>query len=60
MRAAAGGTPYAIGKAGARGWFHLRCIRFGLLAASHEKRTDEEIRRATVTVAEKTSRPVKV
>jgi hypothetical protein len=50
MRAAFGGMPYAIGRqmSGNGGWFYVRCIRFGLLAASHEKRPDEEIRRATV------------
>lgn len=60
MKTIVGGTPYAIGRV-FRGMFSVRCIRFGKLAASHEKYGDEEIRTVVeLSVAEKSSRPCSV
>lgn len=58
MRAATGGTPYAIGEF-SRGWFRVRCIRFGKLAASYERRYLEEIRAVKLIVSEKKAKAVK-
>ena len=58
MIALFGGRPYAIGKV-ANGRFRVRCIRFGLLASSYERRPDEEIRATEpFEVSEQVSRPV--
>jgi hypothetical protein len=54
-----GGYPYAIGSATKRG-FGVHCIRFGLLAASAERRPEEEIRAVKLDVAAKASKPVAV
>jgi hypothetical protein len=54
---ATGGIPYAIGTE-KRGVFHLRCIKFGKLAASYERRDGEHIYRAMVTLAELPSKPL--
>jgi hypothetical protein len=59
MNVAAGGVPYAIGKE-KRGLFHMRCIRFGKLAASHERRDGEQIYRAMVSLAQLPSKPLSV
>ena len=52
----AGGLPYALGTATKRG-FRVRCVRFGKLMASIERRDGEEIRAVKLIVAEKASRP---
>lgn len=58
MIASFGGRPYAIGKV-VKGRFRVRCIRFGLLACSYERRPDEEIRATyPFEVSEQVSRPV--
>jgi hypothetical protein len=44
MRVITGGTPYAIGKMTKHVGFHVRCVRFGKLAASYERREGEQIR----------------
>lgn len=60
MRVETGGTPYAVGYP-ERGFFRTRCIRFGKLAASYERRPGEEIRAVIMfRVAEKKSRPSKI
>lgn len=59
MRTATGGTPYAIGEF-SRGWFRVRCVRFGKLAASYERRYGEEIRAVKLIVADKKAKPEKV
>ena len=62
MIVAGGGTPYAIGVMLSNGWFHCRCVRFGKLAASYERRHDEEIRVADIRVAKpaKPSKPLSI
>ena len=58
MRVSTGGQPYAIGKE-EKGRFHVRCIRFGKLSASHERREGEHIYKALLMLAELPSRPEK-
>jgi hypothetical protein len=59
VRAAFGGRPYAIGYV-RQGVFRVRCIRFGMLHASFERRDDEEIRATEpFEVSETASRPAK-
>ena len=41
MRHSTGGSPYAIGEVTNGGWFRVRCILFGKLAASYEMRSGE-------------------
>jgi hypothetical protein len=52
-----GGMAFAIGVK-VRSAFRVRCVRFGLLAASHERRDGEEIRACTLLVAPDPSKPV--
>lgn len=59
MRTATGGTPYAIGEL-SNGWFHIRAVRFGKLAASYERRDGEQIRRVELIVADKKAKPERV
>lgn len=56
MRTATGGTPYAIGER-IGGWFRVRAVRFGKLAASYERRDGEEVRRVELIVSEKKAKP---
>jgi len=49
---------WAIGKRRRNG-FTVRRIVWGKLMASYERRDDEEIRAAVITVSEKISRPIK-
>jgi hypothetical protein len=60
MRSAYGGIPYALGKTTGSGAFHIRCIRFGKLGASYERRADEEIRAAKIVVSDKACKPLSV
>jgi hypothetical protein len=56
VRWSSGGSIYAIGAL--KGTvFHIRCLRFGKLAASYERRDEEEIRAVTLSVADKPSKP---
>jgi hypothetical protein len=59
MRSAYGGIPYALGTTSGSGAFQVRCIRFGKLAASYERRYDEEIRAAKIVVSDKAVKPVR-
>ena len=59
MITTSGGTPYAIGRP-ERGRFHIRAIRFGKLAASYERRPDEEIRVVTIVAAQNKSTPCRI
>jgi hypothetical protein len=52
-----GGSPYAIGELN-KGRFRVRCIRFGKLAASYERRPDEVIRVVSLTVSAKPCKPI--
>jgi len=57
MHAMPGGTPYAIGRE-RNGRFHVRCIRFGKLSASYERRDGEHIYAVMLTLAELPSKPL--
>jgi hypothetical protein len=57
VRTQTGGTPYAIGT-GRRGCFYVRCIRFGKLAASYERRDGEHIYAVMLTLALLPSKPM--
>jgi hypothetical protein len=50
---------WALGQPRSNG-FKVRRIVWGKLMASAERRPDEEIRRAHITVASKPTRPIKV
>lgn len=58
-RITTGGSPYAIGVLD-KGWFRVRCIRFGKLSASYELRSGEEIRTIKIEVSEKKAKPEKI
>lgn len=60
MRTASGGNPYVVGSPLMGGMFHVRCVRFGKLAASFERRQHEEIRAVELVIAEKAARPCAV
>jgi hypothetical protein len=60
MRSAYSGIPYALGKTTKSGAFHVRCIRFGKLAASYARRNDEEILAAKLVVSDKVCKPLSV
>jgi len=49
MNRATNGAAWAIGRPQRNG-FHVRCIRWGLLAAQAEQREGEEVRAANITV----------
>lgn len=58
MKTSTGGTPYAIGIL-SNGWFRIRDIRFGKLAASYERRDGEKIRAIELVVSDKKAKPCK-
>ena len=58
MRTTTGGNPYVIGRPLSGGMFRVRAVCFGKLAASFERRADEEIRAVELIIAEKAARPI--
>lgn len=57
MKMAGNSQAWAVGEQRRNG-FHVRRVVWGKLMASHERRAGEEIRRATICIAQKASRPV--